>query len=91
MNAEELQRFSQHQYVHLGNHTRHHSILTNYSEEEAYQEMALGIRETIPHTRATQQKISKAGQIGYQLTLFDQADQPMPTNTFVVWWAPSTD
>jgi peptidoglycan/xylan/chitin deacetylase (PgdA/CDA1 family) len=33
-NEHELQAFAQSHYVHLGNHTAHHAILTNYSPEE---------------------------------------------------------
>ena len=38
MNAAELTEFSRHPYVHIGNHTHQHEILTNLSKEEIDQE-----------------------------------------------------
>jgi peptidoglycan/xylan/chitin deacetylase (PgdA/CDA1 family) len=44
--AEELSRFGRHRYVFLGNHTRDHAILTNYSEMEI-REQIHGAQEDI--------------------------------------------
>lgn len=37
--AAELQHFARHPLVSIGNHTRHHAILTNYDEDGIYGEM----------------------------------------------------
>jgi peptidoglycan/xylan/chitin deacetylase (PgdA/CDA1 family) len=37
--SDELRRFSRHKHIFLGNHTRDHAILTNYSESEVRQQI----------------------------------------------------
>jgi glycosyltransferase involved in cell wall biosynthesis/peptidoglycan/xylan/chitin deacetylase (PgdA/CDA1 family) len=41
-NSDELAEFGRHPLVHLGNHTRDHTILTNLSAHEAHQQIAFG-------------------------------------------------
>ena len=38
-NANELREFASHRLVHIGNHTANHAILTNYTTEEARQQL----------------------------------------------------
>lgn len=39
LNASELRDFARHPLVHIGNHTANHAILTNYSREQAAEEI----------------------------------------------------